>query len=57
MRMTHFQALYGRLPPTIPSYNKGLSLVHEVNQNYITEMNYSNNSRPTLHAQLIGWNN
>jgi hypothetical protein len=30
--MTHFQALYGKLPPTIPSYNEGLSLVHEVNQ-------------------------
>ena len=30
--MTPFQALYGRLPPTIPSYNKGLSPVHEVDQ-------------------------
>jgi len=30
--MTPFQALYGRLPPTIPSYNEGLSPVHEVDQ-------------------------
>ena len=30
--MTPFQALYGRLPPTIPSYNEGLLLVHEVDQ-------------------------
>jgi hypothetical protein len=30
--MTPFQALYGRLPPIIPSYNEGLSLVHEVDQ-------------------------
>ena len=30
--MTPFQALYGRLPPTIPSYNEGLSSVHEVDQ-------------------------
>jgi hypothetical protein len=30
--MTPFQALYSRLPPTIPSYNEGLLLVHEVDQ-------------------------
>lgn len=30
--MTPFQVLYGRLPPTIPSYNEGLSPVHEVDQ-------------------------
>jgi len=30
--MTPFQALYDRLPPTIPSYNEGLSSVHEVDQ-------------------------
>ncbi|XP_035545952.1 uncharacterized protein LOC118348436 [Juglans regia] len=30
--MTPFQALYGRLPPAIPSYTEGLSPVHEVDQ-------------------------
>ncbi|KAA8524549.1 hypothetical protein F0562_010972 [Nyssa sinensis] len=30
--MTPFQALCGRLPPSIPTYNDGLSLVHEVDQ-------------------------
>ncbi|KAA8542122.1 hypothetical protein F0562_023274 [Nyssa sinensis] len=30
--MTPFQALYGRLPPSIPTYNEGLSPVHEVDQ-------------------------
>ena len=30
--MTPFQALYGRLPPPIPPYKDGLSLVHEVDQ-------------------------
>jgi len=30
--MTPFQALYSRLPPTIPSYNEGLLMVHEVDQ-------------------------
>lgn len=33
--MTPFQALYGRLPPTIPYYQAGLSLVNEVNQSLI----------------------
>ncbi|KAA8539774.1 hypothetical protein F0562_026466 [Nyssa sinensis] len=31
--MTPFQALYGRLPPTIPRYLIGTSPVHEVDQN------------------------
>ena len=30
--MTPFQALYGRLPPTIPFYNEGLSPVNDVDQ-------------------------
>ena len=30
--MTPFQALYGRLPPQIPSYHNGMSPVHEVDQ-------------------------
>jgi hypothetical protein len=30
--MTPFQALYGRLPLTIPSYNEGISPVHELDQ-------------------------
>jgi hypothetical protein len=30
--MTSFQALYGRLPPTISLYNEGLLPVHEVDQ-------------------------
>lgn len=34
--MTPFQALYGRLPPSIPTYKDGLSLVHEVDQQLIT---------------------
>ena len=34
--MTPFQALYGRLPPLIPTYKDGLSPVHEVDQQLIT---------------------
>ena len=30
--MTPFQALYGRLPPTIPNYQLGTSLVNELDQ-------------------------
>ena len=30
--MTPFQALYGRLPPTIPHYKEGLSPVNDVDQ-------------------------
>lgn len=30
--MTPFQALYGRLPPSIPTYEKTQSIVHEVDQ-------------------------
>ncbi len=33
--MTPFQALYGRLPPSIPLYKDGLSLVHEVDQHFL----------------------
>lgn len=35
--MTPFQALYGRLPPPIPTYKDGLSLVHEVDQQLINQ--------------------
>lgn len=34
--MTPFQALYGRLPPPIPTYKDGLSPVHEVDQQLIS---------------------
>ncbi|KAL9460048.1 hypothetical protein AB3S75_003278 [Citrus x aurantiifolia] len=33
--ITHFQALYGRLPPSIPLYFDGLSRVNEVDQNLL----------------------
>jgi len=33
--MTPFQALYGRLPPSIPLYTEGLSTVHEVDQHLL----------------------
>ena len=33
--MTPFQALYGRLPPSIPLYFDGLSRVHEVDQSLL----------------------
>ena len=33
--MTPFRALYGRLPPTIPYYQAGHSLVHDVDQSLI----------------------
>jgi len=33
--MTPFQALYGRLPPSIPLYTEGLSVVHEVDQHFL----------------------
>lgn len=42
--MTPFQALYGRLPPTIPLYHEGSSSVHEVDQNLL--------SRDALLSQL-----
>lgn len=32
MRMTPFQALYGRLPPIIPIYHNGCSSVQEIDQ-------------------------
>ncbi|KAH9724161.1 hypothetical protein KPL70_007389 [Citrus sinensis] len=34
--MTPFEALYGRLPPSIPHYTEGLSRVNEVDQNLQT---------------------
>ncbi|KAH9722902.1 hypothetical protein KPL70_006891 [Citrus sinensis] len=34
--MTPFQALYGRLPPSIPYYTEGLSRVNEVDQSLLT---------------------
>ncbi|RVW31621.1 Transposon Tf2-11 polyprotein [Vitis vinifera] len=34
--MTPFQALYGRLPPSIPHYADGLSRVNEVDQSLLT---------------------
>jgi len=33
--MTPFQAFYGRLPPSIPLYTKGLLVVHEVDQHLL----------------------
>jgi hypothetical protein len=35
--MTSFQALYGRLPPSIPLYHNGLSAVHEIDQQLLTQ--------------------
>jgi hypothetical protein len=35
--MTSFQALCGRLPPSIPLYRDGLSAVHEVDQQLLTQ--------------------
>ncbi|KAE8676919.1 hypothetical protein F3Y22_tig00111569pilonHSYRG00069 [Hibiscus syriacus] len=32
IKMTPYQALYGRLPPLLPAYPEGLSPVHEVDQ-------------------------
>ncbi|KAH9781262.1 Immune-associated nucleotide-binding protein 9 [Citrus sinensis] len=34
--MTPFQALYGRLPPSIPHYTEGLSRVNDVDQSLLT---------------------
>lgn len=34
--MTPFKALYGRLPPSIPSYKDGFSPVHEVDQTLLS---------------------
>lgn len=34
--MTPFQALYGRLPPFILTYNEGLSPVHKVDQQLLS---------------------
>jgi hypothetical protein len=33
--MNSFQALYGRLPPSIPLYTEGLSVMHEVDQHFL----------------------
>jgi hypothetical protein len=35
--MTPFQALYGRLPPSIPHYTDGLSRVNEVDQSLLNQ--------------------
>ena len=35
--MTPFQALYGRLPPSIPHYTEGLSCVNNVDQSLLTQ--------------------
>jgi len=35
--MTPFQALYGRLPPSIPHYIDGLSRVNEVDQSLLNQ--------------------
>jgi hypothetical protein len=34
--MTPFQALYGRLPPSIPMYTTSLSPIHEVDQQLLS---------------------
>lgn len=48
--MTPFQALYGRLPPTIPHYHIGMSLVNEVDQQLVTRDEILSLLKANLHA-------
>ena len=48
--MTPFQALYGRLPPTIPHYHIGMSPVNEVDQQLATRDEISSLLKANLHA-------
>lgn len=48
--MTPFQALYGRLPPTIPHYHVGISPVHEVDQQLATRDDILRQLKANLHA-------
>ena len=49
-RMTPFQALYGRLPPTIPQYQVGNSPVNEVDQNLASRDALLQQLKDNLHA-------
>jgi hypothetical protein len=48
--MTPFQALYGRLPPTIPHYHIGMSPVNEVDQQLATRDEILSLLKANLHA-------
>ncbi|KAA8520754.1 hypothetical protein F0562_014974 [Nyssa sinensis] len=50
IRMTPFQALYGRLPPTIPQYQVGNPPVHEVDQNLTSRDVLLRQLKDNLHA-------
>ncbi|KAH7543973.1 hypothetical protein JRO89_XS15G0075400 [Xanthoceras sorbifolium] len=50
--MTPFQALYGRLPPTIPHYMLGTSPVHEVGQNLASRDEILCQLKNNLHATI-----
>jgi hypothetical protein len=48
--MTPFQALYGRLPPTIPHYHIGISPVNEVDQQLASRDEFLSLLKANLHA-------
>jgi len=48
--MTHFQALYGRLPPSIPHYQLGTSLVSEIDQKLASRDEILCQLKANLHA-------
>ena len=48
--MTPFQALYGRLPPTIPHYLMGTTPVHAVDQNLTSRDAILRQLKTNLHA-------
>ncbi|GKC04118.1 transposon ty3-I gag-pol polyprotein [Tanacetum coccineum] len=48
--MTPFQALYGRLPPSIPTYQIGASSVNEVDQAMITRDDVLKQLKDNLHV-------
>ena len=48
--MTPFQALYGRLPPTIPNYLMGTTPVHAVDQNLTSRNAILRQLKTNLHA-------
>ena len=48
--MTPFQALYGRLPPTLPHYQVGTSSVNEVDQNLTSRDALLHQLKDNLHA-------